>query len=128
MKLRTTLLSAGAGLATVAAVLGAATPAFAKSDTTLTGPRTVLAGHQFRLTVSVGDDAGARQAAARLQILGAHGRYSWYGPWQRLRIDRADPYQEAGMFTLRAGRHGTAVFRVVVTGYMTSSPLTIRVR
>lgn len=128
MKLRTTLVSAGAGAAIAAAVFGAATPAFAKSDTMLTGPRTVQAGHQFRLTVSVGDDAGARQAAARLQVLDAHGKYHWYGPWQRLRIDRANPYQEQGAFTIRAGRRGTEVFRAVVTGYLTTGPVVIRVR
>ncbi len=128
MKLRTTLVSAGTGVATAVAMLGAATPAFAKSDTMLTGPRTVLAGHQFRLTVSVGDDAGARQAMARLQVLDVHGKYHWYGSWQRLRIDRANPDRETGTFTIRAGRHGTEVFRAVVTGYVTTGPVVIRVR
>lgn len=117
-------------MATVVAMLGTATatPAFAKSDTMLSGPRGVQAGHQFRLTVWIGDDAGARQASARLEVLGAHGGYHWYGTWQRLRIDRGSPDEETGTFIVRAGRPGTERFRAVVSGYVTTSPVTVRVR
>jgi len=128
VKLRTTILVGGAGLTTAAAVLGAATPAFAKSDTGLTGPRAAQAGHPFRLVVSVGDDGGARQASARLQILGPDRKFHWYGSWQRLRIDRADHDQESGTFTIRPAHRGTEVFRAVVTGYLTTNTVTIPVR
>lgn len=74
-KFRTALMSAGA-----------VTPAFAKVGADFSGPRAAQAGHAFRLTVSVGDDAGAQPAWARLQVLGAHGRYQWVGTWHRLRV------------------------------------------
>jgi len=92
-KLRTAVLSAGVAALTAAAVFGAAGPAFAKSGTQLTGPRVAQARHAFRLTVSVGDDAGAKRASARLQVLGAHGRYQWLGPSHSLR--RTNPWAES---------------------------------
>jgi hypothetical protein len=125
--LRTALVSAGVAAATAAAVFGAATPAFAKSDTQLSGPRVAQVRHAFRLTVSVGDDSGAKPASARLQLRGAHGRYQWFGTWHRLRA--TDPWDESYAFTLTENRRGTYTFRAVVTGgYATSTPVTIGVR
>jgi hypothetical protein len=127
-RLRTTLVSAGAAAVTAVAVLGAATPAFAKSDTQLSGPRVAHARHAFRLTVSVGDDGGARPAWARLQVQGARGRYHWLGTWHRLRVtNRAD---ESYAFTLTEGHRGTATFRAVVSGgyAVTTNPVTVVVR
>jgi hypothetical protein len=126
-RLRTTLVSAGVAAVTAVAVLGAATPAFAKSDTRLSGPRVAHARHAFRLTVSVGDDGGARPAYARLQVQGAHGRYQWLGTWHRLRLtSRAD---ESYAFTLTEGHRGTATFRAAVSGgYAISNPVTVVVR
>jgi cation diffusion facilitator CzcD-associated flavoprotein CzcO len=113
-RVRTALLSAGAAAMTAAAVLGAVTPAFAKSDTQLSGPRAAQARHAFRLTVSVGDDAGARPASARLQQLGAHGQYRWYGPWRRLRL--ADRDDETCAFTLTENHRESTTFRAVISG------------
>lgn len=113
-RVRTALLSAGTAAMTAAAVFGAVTPAFAKSDTQLSGPRVAHARHAFRLTVSVGDDGGARAASARLEQLGAHGQYRWYGPWHRLRLtDRDD---ETCTFTLTENRRERTTFRAVVSG------------
>lgn len=126
-KLRTVLVAAGAAALTAVAVFGAAAPAFAKSNTQLSGPHVAHARHAFRLTVSVGDDGGARAAQARLQVQGAHGRYQWLGPWHRLRLtDRSD---ESYAFTLTENRSCTATFRAVVSGgYATTSPVTVVVR
>jgi hypothetical protein len=126
-KLRTALVSAGAAAVTTVALLGAATPAFAKSDTQLSGPRAATARHAFGLTVSVGDDAGARPARARLQLLGAHGRYQWFGPWHRLRL--TDRWDESYTFTLTENHRCTVTFRAVLsTGYAITNPVTVVVR
>jgi hypothetical protein len=126
-KLRTALVSAGAAAVTAVAVFGAAAPAFAKSDTQLSGPRVARAGHAFRLTVSVGDDGGARAAWARLLVEGARGQYHWFGPWHRLRLTDRD--EESYAFTLTEGHRCTATFRVAVSGgYATTNPVTVAVR
>jgi hypothetical protein len=126
-KLRTTLVSAGAAAATAVALFGAATPAFAKSNTQLSGPRVATARHAFRLTLSVGDDGGARPAWARLQLLGAHGRYQWSGAWHRLRL--TDPWDESYAFTVTENHRCTVTFRAVVsTGYAITNPVTVVVR
>jgi hypothetical protein len=121
------LVTAVVSAAAAATVLGvAAGPAFAKSGTTLSGPRSVRAGQPFRLTVSVGDDAGVRPASARLQISDRSGRYHWSGNWQRLhRINRWD---ESFTFTLTRTHRGPETFRVVVTGYATTNAVTVVVR
>ena len=113
-KLRTVLMAAGAAAVTTAAVLGAATPAFAKSSTQLSGPRVAQARHTFGLTVWVGDDGGAEPASARLQQLGADGRYHWLGPWHRLHL--TDFNDESYTFTLTENHRGTLKFRAVVSG------------
>ena len=126
-KLRTAVLSAGVAAVTAAAVFGAAAPAFAKSGTRLTGPRVAQARHAFRLTVSVGDDAGAKRASARLQVLGAHGRYQWLGPSHPLR--RANPWSESYVFTLTEGHRGTVTFRAVLNGgYATTNAVRVVIR
>jgi hypothetical protein len=126
-RLRSAVVSAGAVTLTAVAVLGAATPAFAKSDTRLSGPPVALVGHAFRLTVSVGDDAGARPARTRLQLLGAHGRYQWLGSSQRLRLTGRE--DESFTFTLTESRRGTFTFRAVVgSGYANTNPVTVAVR
>ena len=126
-RLRTALMSAGAAAVTAVAVLGAATPAFAKSDTQLSGPRVVHARHAFRLTVSAGDDGGARPAQARLQVRDAHGRYHWLGTWHRLRL--TGRYHESYAFTLTESHRGTVTFRAVVSGgYAITNPVTVVVR
>ena len=127
VKLSTALVSAGAAAVTAVAVLGAATPAFAKSDTQLSGPRAAAERHAFRLTVSVGDDAGARPASARLQVRGAHGRYQWLGPWHRLH--RTNPDGESCAFTLTENHRGPVTFRAVVNGgYAVTNPVTVVLR
>ena len=126
-RVRTALLSAGAAAMTAAAVLGAVTPAFAKSDTQLSGPRVAQARHAFRLTVSVGDDGGARPASARLQQLGAHGQYRWYGPWRRLR--QADRDDETCAFTLTENHWESTTFRAVISsGYAITNTVQVVVR
>jgi hypothetical protein len=127
VKLRTALVSAGAAAVTAVAVLGAATPAFAKSDTQLSGPRVAPVRHAFRLTVSVGDDAGARPALARLQVRGAHGRYQWLGTWHRLH--RTGPDDELYAFTLTESHRGPVTFRAIVGGgYAATNPVTVVLR
>ena len=113
-KFRTALMSAGAVTVTAVTVFSAATPAFAKVGAEFSGPRAAQAGHAFRLTVSVGDDAGAQPAWARLQVLGAHGRYQWLGPSHPLR--RTGPWTESYVFTLTEGHRGTVTFRAVLRG------------
>jgi hypothetical protein len=126
-KLRIALVSAGAAAVTAAAVTGAATPAFAKSDTQLSGPHVANARHAFRLTVTIGDDGGARPALVRLQLLGAHEQYHWSGTWCRLRLtDRA---HESYAFILTEDQRGTVTFRAVVSGgYAVTNPVTVVVR
>ncbi len=114
IKFRTALMSAGAVAITAGTVFSAATPAFAKVGAEFSGPRAALAGHAFRLTVSVGDDAGAEPAWARLQVLGAHGRYQWVGTWHRLRVK--DQNDESYSFTPTEKRRGTVTFRAVLRG------------
>ena len=126
-KLKTALVSVGAAVVTAAALFGAATPAFAKSDTQLSGPRVASAGHAFRLTVSVGDDAGARPASVRLQVLGAHKRYMWFGPSHRLHP--TNHWGESYAFTVSENHRTTVTFRVVVSGgYAVTNPVTVVVR
>jgi hypothetical protein len=126
-KLRTAAISAGAGVAATALVMGAATPAFAKSDTWLTGPRVAQARHPFRLTVSVGDDGGAQKAFARLQVRGAKGRFQWYGGWLKLQV--TNYWSEDGVFTVTDGHRGTETFRAVLSGYYApTNPVTVVIR
>ena len=126
-KLAAALVSAGAAAVTAVAVLGAATPAFAQSDTQLSGPRVAQARHAFRLTVSVADDGGARPVSSRLQVRGAHGRYQWLGTAYRLR--RTDPDDESYAFTLTESHRGAFTFRAVLSsGYAITGPVTVVVR
>lgn len=126
-KLRTALMPAGAVVIAAVAVLGAATPALAKSDTRLSGPRVAHARHAFRLTVSVDDDAGARTVSARLQVRGAHGRYQWFGPSHRLRL--TSHWNESYAFTVTENHPATFTFRAVVSGgYAVTSPVTVVIR
>jgi hypothetical protein len=126
-KLRTALVSAGAAAVMGVAVLSTATPAFAKSNTQLSGPRVAHVRHAFRLTVSVGDDGGARPARARLQVLGANKRYQWVGTWQRLR--QTDHWDGSYAFTVTENHRGTVKFRAVVSGgYAISNAVTVVVR
>ncbi len=113
-KFRTALMSAGAVTVTAVTVFSAATPAFAKVGAEFSGPRAAQAGHAFRLTVSAGDDAGAQPAWARLQVLGAHGRYQWVGTWHRLRVK--DQNDESYSFTPAERHRGTVTFRAVLRG------------
>ena len=117
-----------AGAATAVTVLGvAAGPAFAKSDSTLSGPRAAQVRHAFRLTVSVGDDGGPRPAEARLQVRDAHGHFRWLGGWQRLH--RAGITDETCTFTLSEPHRGAETFRAVITvGYLTTNTVTVVVR
>ena len=126
-KLRTALLSAGTAAVTAAAVTAVATPAFAKSDTQLTGPRVVHVRQAFRLTVRVADDGGARIALTGLQLLGAHGRYQWFGAFHRLQ--RTNHWDESYTFTVTENHPGTVTFRVGVSGgYAITNPVTVVVR
>src|ERR1700677_4265621 len=126
-KLRTAVMSAGAGAAAAALVMGAATPAFAKSDTWLSGPRVAQARHPFRLTVSVGDDGGAQKAFARLQVRGANGRFQWYGGWLKLHL--TDEWSEDCVFTVTDWHRGTETFRAILSGYYApTNPVTVAVR
>src|ERR1700677_4383255 len=116
-KLGTAMVSAGVATVTVtvAAVFSAATPAFAKSDTQLSGPRVAQTRHAFRLTVSVGDDSGAQKAFARLQVRGAHGQFQWYGGWEKLHL--TNQWSEDCTFTVTDSHRGTETFRAILTGY-----------
>jgi hypothetical protein len=130
-KLKTTLATAGVGAIAAAAILGGATPAFAKSSETINGPRVVRAGQAFRLTVQVGDDGGARPASARLQVRGPRGGYRWSGIAQKLRLTGAQPPDwEQCSFTVAENHPGTYTFRAVFTGnqYLPAGPITVTVR
>lgn len=113
-KFRTALMSAGAVVVTGVTVFSAASPAFAKSSTELSGPRAAQAGHAFGLTVSVGDDAGAQPAWTRLQVRDAHGQYQWVGTWHRLRVKDMD--DESYSFTPTEKHRGTVTFRAALRG------------
>jgi hypothetical protein len=124
-----TLAAAGASAITAVMILGAATPAFAKSGETLSGPGVVRAGHAFHLTVEVGDDAGAEPASSRLEVLGAHGRYQWLSTWHKLRLLSASPSDwESYSFAVTEKRPGTYTFRAVLMGYPSPGPVTVLVR
>jgi len=120
-------MSAGAGAAAAALVIGAATPAFAKSDTSLSGPRVAQVRHPFRLTVSVGDDAGAEPVSARLQLLGAHGHFQWYGGWRKLHL--TNEWSADCTFSLTDWHRGTETFRAVFTrNYVPTNSVTVAIR
>jgi hypothetical protein len=128
-RLRSALAPVAAGVAAAAVVCAftAGTPAFAKSTTTLSGPGTARVGHAFQLTASVGDDGGASPAWARLQVLGAHGRYSWYGSWQRLRLTSAD--FESCTFVVTEWHRGPETFHAVINHeYAPSNTVTVVAR
>jgi hypothetical protein len=112
---------------TVAGLVAAASPAYAKSDSTLTGPGWVHARHAFHLTVQVGDDGGARAASARLQVRYGRGQFHWDGGWHRLRLTDMD--DESYVFTV-AGRHpGPETFRAAISsGYAPTNTVTVVVR
>ena len=127
VRLKKTMLSAVAGSVTAVAVLGiTAGPAFAKSDSTLSAPRSAHLRHAFRLTVAVGDDGGARPASARLQVRDARGHFHWYGAWHRLH--RTDYSDESYGFTVTEGDRGPVTFRAVITRYATTNAVTVAVR
>jgi hypothetical protein len=90
----------------------------------------VRAGHVFRLEVSVGDDAGARSAASRLQERGPRGGYRWLGAWHRLRLNGGQPPDwETYSFAVTENRPGTYTFRAVLsTPYPSTYPVTVTVR
>jgi hypothetical protein len=126
-KLRTAAVSVGAGAAVAALLMGAATPAFAKSDTSLSGPPVAQVRHPFRLTVSVGDDAGAEPVSARLQLLGAHGHFQWYGGWRKLHL--ANEWSEGYTFTVTDWHRGSETFRAIFTrNYVPTNSATVVVR
>ncbi len=126
-KLKAALVSAGVAAVTAVALFGVATPAFAKSDTYLSGPRVAHAGQAFRLTVSLGDDAGARPALTGLQLLGPHGRYQWFGAFHRLHVNSRNSASYA--FTVVEDRPCKVTFRAVISGrYAITSPVTVSVR
>jgi hypothetical protein len=128
-KLKTALAAAGVSTVAVATILGGATPAFAKSSETLTAPRVAHVHHPFRLAVWVGDDAGARPAWSRLQVLGPHGRYEWIGTWHKLRgFGAQDPDDETYTFTVTENHRGVYTFRAVISNYLNPSPVTVAVR
>lgn len=120
-------LAGTAGAAAAITLLGiAAAPAFAKSDSLLTGPRTAQAGHPFRLTVAVGDDAGAQPARARLQVRDARGHFQWFGAWHELH--RTSYLDESWTFTVAERHRGPATFRAVITRYATTNTVSVVVR
>jgi hypothetical protein len=128
-KLTMTLAAAGVGAVTAVAILGTATPAFAKAGETFSGPGVVRAGHAFRLVVEVGDDAGAQPASSRLEVLGAHGRYQWLGAWHRLRLLSENPSDwESYSFTVTERHPGTYTFRAVISSYPSPGPIRVLVR
>jgi hypothetical protein len=123
-KLRTALVTVAAAAVSALALFGAVTPAFAKSDTQFSGPRFAQVRHGFHLTVSVGDDSGARPASVRLQLRDAHGRYQWLGAWQRLHS--TGHWGESYAFTVTENYRTTVTFRAVVNGgYAVTNPVTV---
>ena len=129
IRLRTALATAGVTAIATATILGGATPAFAKSSETLSAPRVARVHHPFRLAVWVGDDAGARPAWSRLQVLGPHGHYQWVGTWHKLRGSGGqDPDDETYTFTVTENHGGLYTFRAVITNYLPPSPVTVAVR
>jgi hypothetical protein len=127
--LKKSLVAAGVGAIAAAGVLGGATSAYAKSSETLSGPAVARAGHAFRLTVQVADDAGAMPASSRLQVLGPGGGYRWLGTWHKLRLTGGQPPDwEQWSFTVTENHRGVYKFRAVITRYLTTSPVTVVVR
>jgi hypothetical protein len=126
VRLKTAVVFAGAGALTAAMVLAGATPAFAKSNTTLTESRAGHARNAFRLTVLVGDDGGARRASARLQVRDRHGRFQWYGTWHSLH--RTDWSDESCTFTVTGRHNGAETFRAIVTNYAITNNVTVVAR
>lgn len=126
--LKKAMVAVTASAAAAMTVLGfSAGPAFAKSDSTLSGPRTAQVRHAFRLTVTVGDDGGARPVRARLEIRDTRGHFHWYGDWQRLH--RASYLDESVAFSVTARHRGPETFRAVITGgYATTNGITVAVR
>jgi hypothetical protein len=129
-KVKTALATAGVGTVAAAVILGGATPAFAKSSETLSGPRVASVRHPFHLAVWVGDDAGAKPTLSRLQVRGPWGGYRWLGTWHKLRGSGGqDPDDEAYSFTVTEYHRGTYTFRAVFTAeYLTTAPVTVVVR
>jgi hypothetical protein len=127
--LRAGLAAAGVGAVAAVAVLGGATPAFAKASEMLSGPRVAHVHHAFQLAVQVGDDGGAKHASARLQVRGAHGGYQWLGSWHQLRsTDQQPPDWETYSFAVTENHPGTYTFRAVINTYPATSPTTVVVR
>ena len=127
--LKKSLAAAGISAIAAAGILGGATAAYAKSSETLSGPHVTRAGHPFRLTVLVGDDGGARPASSRLQVLGPHG-YRWLGTWHKLHLTggmRPADFEQ-WTFTVKENHPGEYRFQAVITGYLTTSPITVVVR
>jgi hypothetical protein len=114
-------------LVTAAAILGGvATPAFAKSTETLTGPpRYVLAWQKFSLRVLLGDDAGAQPTSACLKVRsGPRGAFRWFGTWSKLSVQSRNI--ETGTFTVMETRPGTYTFLAVIRGYqLPTNPVTV---
>jgi hypothetical protein len=128
-KPKTVLTTVGVSAVTAASILGGATSAFAKSTETLAGPHVASVRHSFGLAVSVGDDAGAKPAWSRLQLRGPQGRYQWLGSWHKLRgSGRQDRNDASYTFTMTENHRGTYTFRAVITGYLSTSPVTVSVR
>jgi hypothetical protein len=128
MGFRKAAVAGTAGAVAAVTLLGvAATPAFAKSSSTLSGPRVARAGHPFGLTVTVGDDAGAQPAKARLEVRGAHGRFQWVGGWHSLR--RNSYWFESWTFNVTERHRGPETFRAVLSGYYgQTNTVTVSVR
>jgi hypothetical protein len=120
-KIRTAVMAAGAAGVTAVAVLSAATPAFAKANYQLSGPRAARVGHAFRLTASWGNDAfDAVPPPVRLQVLNAHGQYQWLGSWHRLRS--TDQVDDSYVFTTSENHRGAFTFRAVFRAAFSDSP------
>jgi hypothetical protein len=128
-KLKTTLMTTAVSAVAAAAILGGATPAFAKSSETLAGPREALARQPFHLVVWVGDDGGAKSAVSRLQVGGPRGGFQWLGGWHRLLSTGTQPPDwETYSFTVTENHPGSYTFRAVITGYLTTNAITVIVR
>ena len=123
---RNALLIAAAGVLAATTAGVAAGPAFAKSGSTLSGPRSVHTGRPIRLTVSVGDDGGVRPASTRLEISDRFGHFHWSSNWQRLH--RINHWTESYTFTLTKPTPGPRTFRAAITGYARTNTITVVVR